>query len=84
MIHASNETLILVDVFFKSYCSLVVLAKSVSVRYRYERNLQRKQTFGSLVAQPQRAKAIVSLGHSDNGDAIRARSLSSSLAIAST
>jgi hypothetical protein len=82
MIHASNETLILVDVFFKSYCSLVVLAKSVSVRY--ERNLQRKQTFGSLVAQPQRAKAIVSLGHSDNGDAIRARSLSSSLAIAST
>jgi hypothetical protein len=42
------------------------------------------QTFGSLVAQPQRAIAIVSLGHSDNGDAIRARSLSSSLAIAST
>ena len=78
MIHASNETLILVDVIFKSYCTLVVLAKSVSVRY--ERNMKGSINFW----QNQRAKAIVSPGHSDNGDAIRARSLSSSLAIAST
>ena len=54
MIHASNETLILVDVIFKSYCTLVVLAKSVSVRY--ERNMKgtakpRSQTFGKINAQ---------------------------------